>query len=701
MNGAAVLVANRGEIARRVLATARRLGHPTVAVFSDADRGAPHVADADRAYYIGSAPAADSYLRGDRILEAARHAGCAFVHPGYGFLSENARFAQACQDAGVIFVGPPVAAIESMGDKIRSKAIMEGAKVPLVPGYHGDGQDLDALLEEAKNVGFPVLVKAAMGGGGKGMKVAWGPEDFREAAESAKREALKAFGDDRVLLERYVLRPRHIEVQVFADHQGNVVHLYERDCSVQRRHQKVIEEAPAPNISDEFRQDICASAVAAAKAVGYVNAGTVEFLVDADTDEYYFMEMNTRLQVEHPVTEAITRQDLVEWQLRVAGGEALPLAQEDIPFQGHAVEARIYAEAPEKGFLPAVGTVRRWRPSCDGAFHHEHEVRFDSSIAEGDAVQDHYDPMLGKMIAYGADRNDAINKLADALRDTQAAGLPTNFEYCSRIITHPVFEAGRLDTTFIEEHGDELLAEEGSWRDRADGIALAAVLEGIPEEKALEMELGLQTGPWDTLDGFRNWGRLKTKRALRFGKAEERLEVEIERVDSERDFVVSITGEEGGEGGEPGPDGRPEPATVLVQDLKVAEDAVSAVVQGKTVEAHACAFAAKDGDRMHLWLKYGVDSVGFEHRLRFERRDWAGEAAGPAASGTVRSPMPGRVVKVNVAEAEEVKEGAVIAVIEAMKMEHAVVAPKDGVVAKLGVTLEGQVEEGSTIAVIG
>ncbi|MFP5411588.1 MAG: acetyl/propionyl/methylcrotonyl-CoA carboxylase subunit alpha, partial [Gammaproteobacteria bacterium] len=444
-----ILIANRGEIACRVAATARRLGIRTVAVYSDADAGAKHVATCDEAYRLGPAPARESYLRADRILEIARHCGAQAIHPGYGFLSENEAFARAVQEAGLVFIGPPADAIAAMGSKSAAKALMEKAGVPLVPGYHGSEQDPAFLAGEAERIGFPVLIKASAGGGGKGMRIVERADQFAAALASCQREARNAFGDEHVLIERYVLRPRHIEIQVFADTHGNCVHLFERDCSVQRRHQKVIEEAPAPGMTAERRAAMGEAAVAAARAVGYVGAGTVEFIAD-QAGNFWFMEMNTRLQVEHPVTEMITGQDLVEWQLRVAAGEPLPKAQPELSIDGHAIEVRLYAENPDKGFLPSIGTLKRLRlpdgesfaiGSATSAGGASAGVRVDSGVREGDAITPHYDPMIAKLICHGRDRAEARLRMAGALARVQAAGVQTNAAFLSRLMRDQAFAA--------------------------------------------------------------------------------------------------------------------------------------------------------------------------------------------------------------------------------------------------------------------
>jgi acetyl-CoA carboxylase biotin carboxylase subunit len=486
-----LLIANRGEIACRIIRTARRMGVATVAVYSDADAGAAHVAMADKAVRLGPPPARESYLRADLILAAAKETGADAIHPGYGFLSENAEFAEACAKAGVIFVGPPPGAIRAMGLKDRAKALMAKAGVAVVPGYLGDDQRPDHLAGEAGKIGFPVLIKAVAGGGGKGMRRVDAASEFAAALESAKREAKSAFGDDRVLIEKYVSRPRHIEVQVFADNHGNAVHLFERDCSLQRRHQKVIEEAPAPGMKPAMRAAMGEAAVKAAKAVGYSGAGTVEFIADASdglkADRFWFMEMNTRLQVEHPVTEAITGFDLVEWQLRVASGETLPAAQKDIRLGGHAVEARLYAEDPGNGFLPSIGRLERLRLPDD--------VRVDSGVREGDTVTPFYDPMIAKVIAHAATREGALSKLASALSAAQIAGPRTNNAFLIRALRSRDFVAGEIDTGFIERHLAELVPPHDP-----DATIVAAAARFVVDDRPQTDD------PWDARDGFRLGG---------------------------------------------------------------------------------------------------------------------------------------------------------------------------------------------------
>jgi len=488
-----ILIANRGEIACRVMRTAKRMGIRTVAVYSDADRGALHVKLADEGHRIGPPPAAESYLNIEAILAAARKSGAQAIHPGYGFLSENEDFAAACQRAGIVFIGPTPEAIAAMGDKAAAKRLMEKAGVPLVPGYHGEEQSPSLLEKEAARIGFPVLIKPSAGGGGKGMRVVQDKKSFAEALDGARREAKSSFGDDRVLIERYLERPRHIEMQVFGDTQGNVLHLFERDCSVQRRHQKVIEEAPAPHF--QKRNEMGAAAVAAAKAIRYTGAGTVEFIAEQD-GRFYFMEMNTRLQVEHPVTEMITGLDLVELQLRVAAGEPLPFTQEQVKVQGHAIEARIYAEDPEREFLPSTGRL----------VHVEFPLnaRVDTGVEPGAEISPWYDPMIAKVIVHGDDRATALAKLSSALRDTRIAGVTTNVEFLRRICESAAFAKAELETGLIERHRAELLPPRGAVPHEV--LAVAALAELAHEERAAR-ERAARSGdphsPWNVVDGWR------------------------------------------------------------------------------------------------------------------------------------------------------------------------------------------------------
>jgi 3-methylcrotonyl-CoA carboxylase alpha subunit len=508
-----ILIANRGEIACRVASTARRLGIRTVAVYSEADAGARHVALCDAAVPIGPSQASASYLRGDLIIAAALASGAQAIHPGYGFLSENAAFAEACAAAGLVFIGPPPAAMRAMGSKSAAKTLMERAGVPLVPGYHGARQDAPFLQQQADTIGYPVLLKASAGGGGKGMRIVDSGAAFAAALASCQREALSAFGDDQVLVEKYLSRPRHIEIQVFADTHGNCIHLFERDCSVQRRHQKVLEEAPAPGMPAERRAAMGAAAVAAARAVQYVGAGTVEFIANQD-GSFYFMEMNTRLQVEHPVTEMITGTDLVEWQLRVAAGQPLPCTQPQLAIAGHAIEARIYAENPEHGFLPSTGTLRHLRTPAALQFETgvtsggAGPVRIDSGVTEGDTISPFYDPMIAKLIVWGADRDAALARLGQALAAYQIVGPATNIAFLQRLVTSPAFAGAELDTGLIERYHDVLFPPPVTAPAGALALAVVALLLA---------ERGPAAGPWDQSSGWRLNGTLK--RQLDVGSA--------------------------------------------------------------------------------------------------------------------------------------------------------------------------------------
>ncbi|RVU15657.1 acetyl-CoA carboxylase biotin carboxylase subunit [Methylobacterium oryzihabitans] len=633
-----VLIANRGEIACRVIRTARRLGLRTIAVFSEADRDALHVALADEAHPIGPAPAADSYLRVERILDVATRTGADCIHPGYGFLSERPDFADACAAAGIVFVGPPASAIRAMGLKDAAKALVAGAGVPVVPGYHGARQEPDFLAGQAAEIGYPVLIKAVAGGGGKGMRRVERPEDFANALEGAQREAQGSFGDPRVLVEKYVLSPRHVEIQVFCDAHGNAVHLFERDCSLQRRHQKVIEEAPAPGMPDTVRAAMGRAAVEAAKAVGYVGAGTVEFIADGReglrADGFWFMEMNTRLQVEHPVTEAITGQDLVEWQFRVASGEALPLTQDAIAIHGHAVEARLYAEDPAAGFLPSTGRLRALDlPEGEG-------IRVDTGVREGGAVTPFYDPMIAKVIAHGATRDEALDRLAGALGRTLVAGPKTNVAFLKALAEAEDFRAGRFDTGFIDRHLDALTG--GTTPDPA------AVRAAVAHLVARERPTGSgPASPWDAGDAF----QLGAPRSQSWP-----VTVEGER----HEAVLSWPGgtlEVGfGEGGRRGP-----------VRLVAAGRGVLAVSGGRQV-------AVEPPD------PFAVDL------------DHIGETG-----GVVKAPMHGRLVAVLVHPGDAVVRGQRLAIVEAMKMEHALTAPADGTVAEVAAEAGQQVAEGARL----
>ncbi len=643
-----VLVANRGEIAVRVIRTLRRLGVRSVAVYSDADAGARHVREADVAVRLGPAPARESYLSVDALLAAAAQTGAQAVHPGYGFLAENADFAQACADAGLVFVGPPVTAVQVMGDKIRAKQTVMAAGVPVVPGRTDAGMTDADLVEAAEEVGYPVLVKPSAGGGGKGMRLVHEPADLPEALVSARREAASSFGDDTLFLERFVLRPRHIEVQVMADAHGTTVHLGERECSLQRRHQKVVEEAPSPLLTPEQRARIGAAAVDTAAAVGYTGAGTVEFIVSADApDDFFFMEMNTRLQVEHPVTELVTGLDLVELQLRVAAGEPLGLTQDDVVLTGHAVEARLYAEDPASGFLPTGGPALVVRePAGDG-------VRVDSALLEGQQVGTTYDPMIAKVIAWAPDRAAALARLDRALASTVLLGVGTNASFLRALVTHPEVQAGRLDTGLLERSLDELVATQ---------VPTAAYAAFVLSRVAALTPAGPVVDPWDRPTGW----RVGRPAPLRW---------ELAGPDGER-LAVSLTG-----------------TSLRVGDA-VHEVAATPVADGLllTVDGRTTtALVAVDG--VTTWVH--VDGSTTALRELPPVRLHGGEDASDAV---VRSPMPGSVVAVHVEVGQAVAAGAPLLVVEAMKMEHTLAAPHAGTVAELGVRVGDQVVVGQELA---
>jgi 3-methylcrotonyl-CoA carboxylase alpha subunit len=639
-----VLIANRGEIACRITRTARRIGLRVIAVYSEADAEALHVRLADAACPIGPAPAAQSYLRPDKIIAAAKQAGADCIHPGYGFLSENADFAQACADAGIVFVGPPPSAIRAMGLKDRAKALMEQAGVPVVPGYHGERQEPKFLKEKAYEIGYPVLIKAVAGGGGKGMRRVERHADFDAALEGAMREAASSFGDARVLIEKYVSAPRHIEMQIFADGHGNVIHLNERDCSLQRRHQKVIEESPAPGMSAGLRATMGEAAVAAAKAVGYSGAGTVEFIADGANglrdDGFWFMEMNTRLQVEHPVTEAVTGLDLVDWQFRVAAGEALPLRQDQVRLNGHAVEARLYAEDPARGFLPSTGKLvaLQW-PQGEG-------LRIDTGVEAGAEVSPFYDPMIAKVIAHAPTRDKALDRLADALDRSIVIGPRSNIGFLAALCRAEDFRAGRFDTGFIDQHLAALVPPATGIDRAAVALAAARLLERAATSPSPDPDQ--PPSPWDALDGFQLTGARKTLLALTADGEAVTAEVSF----SPRGFTVSVGGE------------------------SPASDATA-------VETPEGIFVLRHG-----------------RQVKVTRRDFAAAEAHGDAGGLVRAPMHGKVLAVFVDDGARVVRGQRLAIIEAMKMEHTLAAPLDGTVTGLSVAANSQVAEGAKLMLI-
>ena len=654
-----ILIANRGEIACRVAATARRMAIQTVAVYSDADAGAKHVSVCDEAIHIGGSAPKDSYLRWEKIIAAAKATGAEAIHPGYGFLSENEEFAQACGDAGLVFIGPPASAIKAMGLKAESKQLMEKAGVPLVPGYHGSDQDPALLKREADSIGYPVLIKASAGGGGKGMRAVEKSEDFEAALASCKREAISSFGDDAVLVEKYAQRPRHIEIQVFGDSHGNYVYLFERDCSVQRRHQKVLEEAPAPGMTEAMRREMGEAAVAAARAVSYVGAGTVEFIVEQRPDgtmNFFFMEMNTRLQVEHPVSEAITGLDLVEWQLRVASGEKLPLAQEQLRIHGHAIEARICAESPDNNFLPATGTLHVYGLPPSVSFERG-LVRVDAGVREGDAISPYYDSMIAKLIVHGDNREQALARLDESLAQLHIVGLSTNVQFLRHVVQSRSFAQADLDTALIPREEAVLFNQEKIGLPLA---AAAAVALSLLEEKAQETD-----DPFSKRDGWRSHGV-----ALR------RFEFEFHGEPAQAALTYLH-------------DGALRLAVGDVDEVLVFAGSGGAV-DIRFGEQRLGAHIYRRGETVFVFARQGATQITVIDQLAH-----AGEAHGEA--GRLTAPMPGKVVSFAVKAGDKVSKGQALAVMEAMKMEHTIAAPADGVVQEVLYAPGDQVTEGAEL----
>ncbi len=657
-----LLIANRGEIACRIIRTAQQMGLHCIAVYSDADANAPHVKMADEAYYLGASPARDSYLCGDKILAIAKKSKADAVHPGYGFLSENAEFAQQCAAANIIFVGPPASAITAMGSKSNAKQIMQTAKVPLVPGYHGKDQSLSVLQKEADKIGYPVLLKAVAGGGGKGMRVVNKANEFKAALEATQREALSSFGDDHVLIEKYLTKPRHVEIQVFSDQQDHHVYLFERDCSIQRRHQKIIEEAPAPGLSSELRRTMGETAIACAKAIGYVGAGTVEFLLDED-GQFYFMEMNTRLQVEHPVTEMITGLDLVAWQLRVAAGEPLPLTQKDITLQGHAIEARIYAEDPLQNFLPSIGTIRYLRQPMTTS-----ELRIDTGIKQGCVISQYYDPMIAKLIIWGEDRAQAILRLQQALSQYHVVGVKTNLDLLSLIAKHPVYFSGNLTTHFIPQHEAELLTDAKAITDEA--IICAAIYQALTQKLQLQKQAAVQgeaNSPW--YDG--NQWRLNLPAEQRFHFIYHDVNYEL-HVQYEAQTLL---------------------CEIEHRHYRVQAELHDYHLHLKINDQQWQAQIVPDNHELYLFLG------GERYVLQLPMPEW--ELEGDMQdNGHLRAPMPGTVTAVLVKPQQKVKQGDTLIVLEAMKMEHTICAPADGTVSEIGFCIGETVDEGAELIIM-
>ena len=675
-----ILIANRGEIACRVAATAKRMGIRTVAVYSDADREAKHVAVCDEAVYLGGSAPKDSYLKGDAIIAIALDVGAQAIHPGYGFLSENADFAQACQDAGLMFIGPSADAIRAMGGKSESKRLMEAAGVPLIPGYHGDNQDAQFLQQQADSIGYPVLIKASAGGGGKGMRIVENSSDFIDLLESCRREAITSFGDDQVLIEKYALKPRHIEIQVFGDMHGNYVHLFERDCSVQRRHQKVLEEAPAPGVDAAMREAMGTAAIEAARAVNYFGAGTVEFIVEQREGamNFYFMEMNTRLQVEHPVSEAISGVDLVEWQLLVAAGKPLPKKQNELVINGHAIEARICAENPDNGFLPATGTLFTYQKPEHSTFNIT-DVRIDDGVREGDVISPFYDSMIAKLIVHAPTREQALAKLDRALAQTRIVGLPNNVAFLRYILNTESFSQANLDTALIEREADELFNQHPL---DLSTLVVTAITQQLASEGAAQ---GSDIDPFSKPTGFRAYSDYTRSFGL---------------VYDEQAYQARISNWHNANSAESKKGAENSSSFTLVIEKEIAsnEEKTNANVAAQTEKVYESEinYASTDAHNHTLWLDgarisaqswtnnetvYVFTDSGRDEITLIDIMAHVGEES--AAVGSLKSPMPGQVVAFKVAVGDSVKKGEPLAVIEAMKIEHTITAPTDGLVAEL------------------
>ena len=657
-----LLIANRGEIACRVIKTANAQGIKTVAVYSDADKNALHVQMADEAVYLGPSPSKESYLRGELIIEKAKELGVDAIHPGYGFLSENAEFANLCAKNNIIFVGPPASAIEAMGSKSAAKHIMEKAGVPLVPGYHGDDQSEAVLKGAADDMGYPVLLKAAAGGGGKGMRQVWSEKEFSQALNAAKRESMASFGDDHMLVEKYLTRPRHVEIQVFCDTHGNGVYLFERDCSVQRRHQKIIEEAPAPNMSQSVREKMGEAAILAAKAINYVGAGTVEFLLDED-DSFYFMEMNTRLQVEHPVTEMITREDLVHWQLTIAEGKPLPKQQNELTLTGHAFEARIYAEDPNNEFLPSTGTLRLLRTPKENDV-----VRVDTGVVEGDEVSVFYDPMIAKLVVWGENREIALKRLISALGDYYIDGVSTNIDFLKRVATHPAFVAAELTTTFVEKHHDSLFSatsEDAASDDTQVNIPVMALLSLLNRKVSRSDKT---PSVWSTVGAWRANANHTEILTLLCNQEEVHVGVKHQRHGTEDAWELSVGDNSYNVKG------------------KLVDSALHATING-----YKSTFTYSDNDGVFtLFNKDTHAKFSLISASLGDDNDDNGDA-------NFSAPMNGTIVAHLVEKGVLVKKGEPILVMEAMKMEHSIIAPHDGAVEEFFFNPGELVDGGATL----
>lgn len=657
-----LLIANRGEIACRIAATAKSMGIRTVAVYSDADINARHVQVCDHAVHIGGSEPASSYLRADAIIQAAKDTGAQAIHPGYGFLSENADFAKACEAANIAFIGPPASAIAAMGSKSSAKKLMGNASVPLVPGYHGENQDAEYLHQQAQEIGYPVLIKASAGGGGKGMRIVEQDREFLSALASCQREAASSFGDQQVLIERYLQKPRHVEIQIFADTHDNCVYLFERDCSVQRRYQKVIEEAPAPGMTAERRQAMGEAAVAAAKAVGYVGAGTVEFIMEPD-GRFYFMEMNTRLQVEHPVTEAITGQDLVEWQIRVAAGYPIPVAQSDLSISGHAIETRIYAENPDNDFLPSIGTlsVLKWP---DHVEFKNGQIRVDGGVRMGDKITPFYDPMIAKLIVHGQDREHARQLMLQALAAVRTTGVHTNVDFLGRLMRNPAFAQADLDTGLIVKQHDNIFPADSKTTDKILALAGAAILRNYGLNRPGSSHA---SSPWQEADTWRVGGFFETTINLLDG-------------DQERSLLIQRKADNW---------------TMAIDDQPAASFYWQAD-SGHRVRIRL-GNAENKGEVYLSGLSLDIFADGIRHNIQWQDPISLATGETDDTAGGLTAPMPGKILSILVTEGDEVSKGTPLIIMEAMKMEHTIEAPRDGTVEEIFFAIGDQVTEGANL----